>query len=314
MFKPEIQKMLNKLRGDNSSGASELINNALAIIQFQLDLISNDNENIKELILDLSREIINSRPSMAPLINTIGYIIGDKEVLTKKGIIPKLYRFRADKLKRETTLEKNFRRFTTSITRMNPKIMVISYSSTLLNLLLNIKEFNAEFYVLESRPLLEGRRTAENLSKKFKTHMIIDAAIGKFIDHIDLVLIGIDSILKDGSVINKIGTFPLAVMAYQKGIDVYAIGTSFKYNIKSHYGLNVRIEKQPKEEIYNRQDLNENLEICNYYFDTTPPKYIKGIISDIGILPPKKFVKRIKKILPFDWFHLFLKDNDQVIK
>jgi translation initiation factor 2B subunit (eIF-2B alpha/beta/delta family) len=162
--------------------------------------------------------------------------------------------------------------------------------------------------------LLEGRRTAEILAKNFITHMIIDAAIGKFIDQIDLILIGIDSVLKDGSIINKIGTYPLSVMAYEKSIDVYGIGESFKYNLKSHYGLNVQIEEKPNEEVYDKQDLNKNIEIHNFYFDITPPKYIKGIISDIGILPPKKFVKKIKKILPIDWFQLFLKDNDQVIK
>jgi len=314
MFKPEIQKMLNELKTDNSSGASELINNALAIIQFQLDLISNDNENIKAVIVDLSREIINSRPSMAPLINAIGYIISDMEVITKKGILHKLGRFKIDRMKRQTTLENNFRRFITSITWKNPKIMLISYSSTILNLLINFKELGAEFYVLESRPLLEGRRTAEILSKNFKTHMIIDAAIGKFIDQIDLILIGIDSVLKDGSVINKIGTLPLAVMAHEKGIDVYVVGESLKYNLRSHYGLNVQIEEKSIEEIYDKQDLNENLEIQNYYFDITPPKYITGIISDLGILSPKKFVKKVKRILPIDWFQLFLKDNDQVIK
>jgi translation initiation factor eIF-2B subunit delta len=310
MFKPEIQIMLNKLRKDNSSGASELINKALAIIESQLDLISNDNENIREIIIDLSRELIYSRPSMAPIINMIGYIISDMKGFTKKGILHKLARFGTDKLKLEKTLENNFQRFMSDMTWKNPKIMLISYSSTILNLLLNFEENSAEFYVLESRPLFEGRYTAETLSKKFKTHIIIDAAVGKFVDQIDLVLIGIDSVLKDGAVINKIGTYPLAVMANQKEIDVYAIGTSLKYNLKSHYGLNVQIEVKPNEEVYDKRNLNENLEIHNFYFDITPPKYIKGIISDLGILSPKRFLTKIKKTLPIEWFKLFLNDSD----
>ena len=62
--------------------------------------------------------------------------------------------------------------------------MTISYSSTIINLLLKNKESNFEIYVLESRPLLEGQRVAETLSPHFKTHLIIDAAIGTFIDEI----------------------------------------------------------------------------------------------------------------------------------
>ena len=310
MLKPEIQKLLNDLKNDSSSGASELLNKALSIIEFQLDLISNDNENIRELIIELSKAIINSRPSMAPLINIIGSIIGDLDVFTKNMIKDKLEQFKAEDLKRKKWLEKNFQRFINNITRKKPKIMLISYSSTILNLILKLRNFEAEFYVLESRPLFEGRYTAQKLSNNFRSHLIIDAAVGKFIDLVDFVLIGIDSILKDGSVINKIGTFPLAVMATEKGIDVYAIGTSLKYNLRSHYGLNVEIEEKPKEEVYDKWELPENLEIYNYYFGVTPPKYIHKIISDIGILTPKKFVKTIIKLLPMDWFELFLKDYD----
>ena len=84
--------------------------------------------------------------------------------------------------------------------------MLISYSSTIINLLLKSKKYNFEIYVSESRPLFEGQRVAETLSPYFKTHLIIDAAIGTFIDEIDLVLIGVDSILVDGSIVNKVGT------------------------------------------------------------------------------------------------------------
>jgi ribose 1,5-bisphosphate isomerase len=290
------------------------LNKALSIIEFQLDLISNDNENIRELIIELSKAIINSRPSMAPLINMIGCIIGELNIFTKNMIKDKLEQFKAEDLKRKKWLEKNFQRFINNITRKKPKIMLISYSSTILNLILKLRNFEAEFYVLESRPLFEGRYTAQKLSNNFRSHLIIDAAVGKIINCIDLILIGIDSILKDGSVINKIGTYPLAVMANQKEIEVYAIGTSLKYNLKSHYGLNVQIEEKPKEEVYDNQELPENLEIHNYYFDITPPKYINGIISDIGILPPKNFVKTVQKILLMEWFELFLKDYNQIIK
>ncbi|MFX1339387.1 MAG: hypothetical protein ACFFDK_12315 [Promethearchaeota archaeon] len=314
MFKPEIQHLLNELKTDSSSGASELLNKALSIIESQLDLISNENENIEELIIELSKEIINSRPSMAPLINMIGYIIGDVKLITKQEIAYNLEQFKTKNLIREKRLENNFQKFVSNITKKNPKIMLNSYSSTILNLLLKLKDFDAEFYVLESRPLYEGRYTAQKLSNNFTTHLIIDAAVGKFIDLVDLILIGIDSILKDGSVINKIGTYPLSVMGNQKGIEVFAIGTSLKYNLKSHYGLNVVIEDKPKDEVFDTQNLAENLEIHNYYFDITPPKYINKIISDLGILSPKKYVKTVKKILPISWFELILKDYDQIIK
>jgi len=153
--------------------------------------------------------------------------------------------------------------------------MLISYSSTIFNLLLKNKEKNLNIYVLESRPLLEGRRVAEKLSYYFQTNLIIDAAIGKFINQIDLVLIGIDSVLREVSIINKIGTYPLALLAKSNKIDVYAVGDSFKYNLRSQYGQEIIIEKKPSQEIYNKKT-NNNLRIHNYYFEVTPPGIYNG--------------------------------------
>ena len=177
--------------------------------------------------------------------------------------------------------------------------MLISYSSTIINLLLKNKEFNFEIYVLESRPLLEGQRVAETLSPYFKTHLIIDAAIGTFIDEIDLVLVGVDSILKDGSIINKIGTFRLALLANTRKIDVYAVCDSYKYNLKSHYGRSILIVEKPIKEVYNKKIKNKFLEVHNYYFDITPPEYISGIISDLGVLSIQEFLENeLKNFLP----------------
>ncbi len=310
MFIDKIQKKLTDLKEDNTSGANELIIKALDILKYQAEIISSQSEDIKNKIIKLSKEIINSRPSMAPLINTIGYIIQDLEVITKKDILSRIEQFNQDKLKIGKALEKNFSDFMFSNDKDIHKIMLISYSSTIIQLLNHLKDRDIELYIMESRPLFEGHYTAKILSSNFQTHLIIDAAIGKFIDQMDLVLIGIDSILKDGSIINKIGTFPLAVIANEKGINVYAVGESLKYNLKSHFGLTVEIEEKPKEEVFKLESSERNLIVHNYYFDITPPKYIKGIISDLGVLKPKVFVKRVKKILPISWFQKFLNNND----
>jgi len=247
---------------------------------------------------------------MAPLINTIGYLIADMNHITKKNISQRVIQFNNDRKKRKKNLEDIFHKFLSNNYKDKLRIMLISYSSTIIDLLIKYKNYNFELYVLESRPLLEGHRTAEILSQYFKTHLILDAAIGKFINQIDLVLIGIDSILKDGSIINKIGTKPLATLAYENNVDVYAIGDSFKYNLKSHYGQKVSIENKPISEVYDKEIPNENLEVHNYYFDITPPKYITGIISDLGALEIPKFLSEVKKVLPIKWFKSFLDDKE----
>lgn len=310
MLNDKILEMLNDLKVDNQSGASELIDKAINVIKSQLNEVSKESIEINEIIMELSKKLIACRPSMAPLINTIGYLLsGDLKSLTKNNILQKIEQFFLDKSDRERHLEDVFQNLFTNKDKTDFKIMLISYSSTIINLLTKFKGDNIEIYILESRPLLEGQSTAEFLSSTFKTHIIIDAAMGKFIDKIDLVLVGIDSILKDGSIINKIGTFPLAVLARERGIDIYAVGDSFKYNLKSHYGVNVDIEPKPIEEVSNKLTSSNNLIIHNYYFDITPSEYITGIISELGILRPQKFVKEVIKILPIKWFQSFLNNN-----
>ncbi|TXT64108.1 MAG: hypothetical protein BAJALOKI1v1_610004 [Promethearchaeota archaeon] len=98
---------------------------------------------------------------------------------------------------------------------------------------------------MESRPLLEGQHAAEYLSKYFETHLNIDAALLVFIKEVDLVVVEVDSILKDGSIINKIGTYPLAYLAHSNGKKIYILGDSFKYNLRSHYDQEISIEKSP---------------------------------------------------------------------
>ena len=249
-----IQQKLKDLRADNTSGANELIDEALEIIKIQLELIKDPNEDIKKEIFNLARNIIDSRPSMAPLINTMGFLIHDLEKLNKKNLEERINQFYVDRAEREKALAQVFRTYLRNKKMSGPKIILISYSSTILNQLIENKNYDFEIYVLESRPLLEGIRVAEILSSHFKTNLIIDAAMGKFIDDIDLVLIGVDSVLKDGSIINKIGTFPLAVLANERNIDIYAVGDYFKYNLKSHFGKEVIIEEKPIKELRRQKE------------------------------------------------------------
>ena len=55
-FEKSIQKGLSELRKDNKSGANQLINKSIEILKLQLDLIKDPHQDIKDLVLDLSKE------------------------------------------------------------------------------------------------------------------------------------------------------------------------------------------------------------------------------------------------------------------
>jgi methylthioribose-1-phosphate isomerase len=66
----------------------------------------------------------------------------------------------------------------------------------------------------------------------------------------------------------------------------YSCGVSSKFTKK------IRIEKRPSKELWFRR--NKNIEINNPAFDKTNYNLLTGIISELGILKPKDFIKRQK--------------------
>ena len=302
-----MERLLKALRNNKSSGVSELIEDALEIIAVQLDLLEDRDKDITEEIHILFKKIIDTRPTMAPLINSIGYILHDVSIITKTTLENRIKQFKNKEIEKKKALEKNFHKFLKEKEKRLKKVMVLSYSSTMINVLEKNKDFNLEIFVLESRPLLEGRTTAKFLSKYFKTTLIIDAAMGKFLGNMDLVLIGVDSVLNDGSIINKIGTYPLTAVAKLNNIDVFVIGDSYKYNLRSHYGHEISIEKKLSSEVFDTSE-DTNIDVLNYYFEIIPSEYISGIISDLGIMTIQEFIERVKNLLPIKWFKYFIND------
>ena len=69
MINKPIHRMIRDLHLDKTSGASELIVLALEIIKTQLDSIKDTERDIEDVILEVSRELLEVRPSMAPIIN-----------------------------------------------------------------------------------------------------------------------------------------------------------------------------------------------------------------------------------------------------
>lgn len=82
-------------------------------------------------------------------------------------------------------------------------------------------------------------------------------------------------------VINKAGTYTLALACHDNDVPLYVAAESFKLHPKLSGG-EVEIVERP----YTRQGFR----IRNRLFDVTPWKYIRGIITEFGILVPPKEV------------------------
>ncbi|WKZ68206.1 MAG: hypothetical protein QY331_09595 [Melioribacteraceae bacterium] len=155
--------------------------------------------------------------------------------------------------------------------------ITISNSKTILEILkLTASEKESiEVIVSEGRPILEGRILAENLSSpKIKTTLITEAQIYNAVQNVDCGIIGADKVLKNGKVINKVGSNLLALACKEFCKPFYVIADKTKFSKNNLIDNN----EKPSKEIYSGTE--NKIKINNYYFEEIPNEYITKIITD----------------------------------
>ncbi|MEM2934977.1 MAG: S-methyl-5-thioribose-1-phosphate isomerase [Candidatus Thermoplasmatota archaeon] len=141
-------------------------------------------------------------------------------------------------------------------------------------------------WVDETRPRLQGLLTSWELENEGIEHsVIVDNSAGYFMrkGEVDLVIVGADRIAKNYDVVNKIGTYEKAVIAYENGIPFYVAAPESTFDKKAKRGDEIEIEERSKQEItsiYSYKPKN----VRNPAFDITPSKYITGIITENEII------------------------------
>ncbi len=134
--------------------------------------------------------------------------------------------------------------------------------------------------VTETRPLRQGLVTARGLLKiKVPVIFGVDAAFGTLLKSATKVLVGCDAFLPDGSLVNKIGTFPIALVAKRMGKPFYTAGEIFKFTKE------VTIEQRSPKEVIDPNKLR-GAKIVNPAFDVTPAEYIDKLITEKGAVRP----------------------------
>lgn len=151
------------------------------------------------------------------------------------------------------------------------------------------KDRNFKVYNTETRPLFQGRITSKELAKAgIKVTEFIDSGMHEAIKDADIILLGADAIIKSG-VINKIGSGAIAEIAYVHKKPLYIVADSWKYSPKE-----VKIEERDFHEVW--RNAPRNVKIKNPAFERIEKKYIKAIISELGILKHPDFLKKAGKV------------------
>jgi methylthioribose-1-phosphate isomerase len=142
----------------------------------------------------------------------------------------------------------------------------------------------AEVWVDETRPLLQGARlTAWELRQAGIPHRVVaDSAAGSLMaqGRVDRVIVGADRIAANGDVANKVGTYPLAVLADRHGVPFYVAAPLSTIDPATPHGASIPIEERDPAEVLAGADA------FNPAFDVTPAELVTAIVTEAGVLGP----------------------------
>lgn len=145
----------------------------------------------------------------------------------------------------------------------------------------------------ETRPLLQGARlTAWELGAAGIDVTIITDSMAATVmreGRVTAVITGSDRIAANGDVANKIGTYPLAVMARHHGLPFIVAAPTSTIDFDTPTGDAIPIEERAGEEIthgFGRQTAPDNAATYAPAFDVTPAELVTAIVTEKGVFEP----------------------------
>ncbi len=145
----------------------------------------------------------------------------------------------------------------------------------------------------ETRPFLQGARlTAWELKKdRIPVTLIADNMAGMVLSRggISCVIVGTDRVAANGDVANKIGTYPLAVMAHRHGVPVYVAAPLSSIDLNCPTGAQIPIEERAASELTEfagRRIAPAGVRTFNPAFDITPAELVTAIVTERGVARP----------------------------
>jgi ribose 1,5-bisphosphate isomerase len=179
-------------------------------------------------------------------------------------------------------------------------VFTYCHSSNVMDVLTEAKRQGKMFEVrcTETRPLLQGRKTAKELAKlRIPVTLFVDAGARIALKDSDLFLFGADAVTSEGKVINKLGTEMLAETANKYDTGCYCCTDSWKYDAATVFGSMEPIERRGPKEVWAMPPAG--VKIMNLAFERVRPDLITAVISELGVFPPLVFIQEVRKAYPW---------------
>jgi len=269
-----VAPSVHSVSADDTHGAAYVSVRALEVLRDRAGVLRHEEASPAaawDEVADLARRLRRARPSMAVLENRVNRVvsIADRDAASLESAamdgINRAVRVDAEAAERAATLVGD------------RTVLTLSRSGTVQRALEGADPM--AMFVAESRPDREGVDVAESLLGDAPVTLHTDAAIGHVLatESIDCVLVGADSVLADGRVVNKTGTRLAALAAAHEEVPVFVACASDKVRA----GDSVNFESGRRSAVY---DGDAPLDVQNPTFDATPPHLVDAIVTERGEL------------------------------
>ena len=177
------------------------------------------------------------------------------------------------------------------LTYCNTGALATAGHGTALGVVRSSKGKNISVVACETRPYLQGARLTawECVQEGIPCTLITDNMAGHLMSRgeVDVAIVGADRIAANGDVANKIGTYPLAVLARRHGIPFYVAAPLSTFDLDTESGKQIPIEERGADEVTGYRGTRwapQGIAVRNPAFDVTPAELITAIICEKGVV------------------------------
>jgi translation initiation factor 2B subunit (eIF-2B alpha/beta/delta family) len=279
--KAVLAERVQELRDDRSHGASWMARRAVETLSELAAQEAATCEALLELLQDAGRQLATSRPGVGAVAGAVG------RVLAAAGHESHLD---LDDLRRviqeeAQALDDARRRAAASITIQlrerleGATVITHSASGTVREAVQQTKP--AKILCTVSEPVGEGRQFADDLrAEGLEAELVEDGEASGRVKETAMLLIGADTVFRDGAICNKVGTIPLAQAAAEAGIPTIVAAEVIK------------VAPVPGNQAPELADIERSL------FELVPADLVTEVVTEEGTFTPEELAALVDRV-PF---------------
>lgn len=287
----EVLRIAKDIKDIKIQGASKI---ELAAINVIKELINRSNltgnDFLGELVININH-LIAQRPNEPKLRNSLSYIwqMANKypEIKDRSFLVDYINNYENNISKGNDLISE----YASQVITNGSVILTHCHSNLVEQAFKKAYDRGIDFevYCTETRPRFQGRLTAKALCDYgIKTTQIVDSAVSGYLKKIDIFMTGADVVFQDGSIMNKVGTHTISLVAQNFKTPHIVLTSTHCVEGDVFVSLNDSIEERVEDEIWKEEDGKpKNLKLRNPSFDIVPNELIDKFITEEGVFSPE---------------------------